>query len=145
MIDSLKTEKTVKRKVHFTFSNSGSDKTIPNQNVENKRRKIFPGNYQCEYFIPFLRLIESYKRIFMELKTEDMVYNSEEIKHGELRAIDLFLRMNLKIFQNNKAFAIEDLLSDDFFETESLKQIYDQVLDDFIIDNMEIKEQGITS
>ena len=81
----------------------------------------------------------------MELKTEDMVYNSEEIKHGELRAIDLFLRMNLKIFQNNKAFAIEDLLSDDFFETESLKQIYDQVLDDFIIDNMEINEQGITS
>jgi hypothetical protein len=78
----------------------------------------------------------------MELKTEDMIYNSKEIKNGEVRAIDLFLRMNLKIYQNNKSFAIEDLLSDDFFETESLKEIYDEVLDDFFIENMEGDEKG---
>jgi hypothetical protein len=142
VIDSLKTDKTMKKKVRFSFSNPGSDKTIDKQSIETKRKNAFPKNNRCEYFIPFLRLIESYKRIFMELKPEDMIYNSKEIKNGELKAIDLFLRMNIKIFEANPLFEIEDLISDDFFQTESLKEIYDTVMDDFITENIEGEKKG---
>lgn len=120
----MKTEKNDKTRVRFSFSNPGSDKSIDRQSIETKRKLVYPRSNKCQYVLPFLRLIESYKRIFMELEPQDMIYNSREIKDGELKAIDLFLRTNLKLFQHNASFEIEDLLSDQFFESESLKNIY---------------------
>lgn len=85
-----------------------------------------------------MELVENFKRAFVQLQTEDMVYNSDEIRKGELRAIDLFLRMNLKRWENDNTFQIEDLISDDYFQMESLKDIYESVTQGFF-DNLQNK------
>lgn len=85
-----------------------------------------------------MELVENFKRTFVQLQTEDMVYNSDEIRKGELRAIDLFLRMNLKRWENDNTFQIEDLISDDYFQMESLKNIYESVTQGFF-DNLQNK------
>jgi hypothetical protein len=77
----------------------------------------------------------------MELEPEDMVYNSREIKEGELRALDLFLRTNLKLYQSDQKFEIEDLLSDQFFESDSLNDTYNDVMDNFLGGEVQILEE----
>ena len=120
----MKTQKNEKKRQKFSFSNIESNQILNEQSVETKRKEIYSNVNKCQYFIPFMQLVENYKRIFMQLQTNDLVYNSNEIRKGELRAIDLFLRMNLKRWENDKSFQIEDLISDDFFQMEPLRDIY---------------------
>lgn len=70
----------------------------------------------------------------MKLEIADMIYNSKEIRDGEIRAIDFFLRMNYKIYQTDPSFQIEDLISDDFFQSESLKKVYDEFIEKVLAD-----------
>ena len=127
----MKTTKNDKKKHKFSFSNPGSNKSLDKQSIETKRKQIYPNSQKCEYFLPFMEMVEKFKRAFMQLQTEDLVYNSDEIRKGELRAIDLFLRMNLKRWENDNTFQIEDLISDDYFQMESLKEIYETVTDGY--------------
>lgn len=137
----MKTQKNEKKRQKFSFSNIESNQILNEQSVETKRKEIYSNVNKCQYFIPFMQLVENYKRIFMQLQTNDLVYNSNEIRKGELRAIDLFLRMNLKRWENDKSFQIEDLISDDFFQMEPLRDIYNNVMDGYF--EVKIDEDGI--
>lgn len=71
----------------------------------------------------------------MKLDIADMIYNSKEIRDGEIQAIDFFLRMNYKIYQSDPSFQIEDLISDEFFQSDSLKMVYDDFMEQMLDDD----------
>lgn len=108
-------------------------KTLTNQvdgmsPLIQKRQEIFFKNAKCTYIRPFLNILKFFFEFFKDLKSNDLIYNSEEIRIGEIAALKHFWISNKQKIAKDPYMQIQDLINDEFFKVENLKVIYNDFI-----------------
>ena len=83
-----------------------------------------------------MKIVKYLRLLFEKLNKEELIYESEKIYRGELKALDGFIS-RAEINQNNPKYGVEELLFDSFFEADNLNNIYSE----FIEKHLEIEEK----
>lgn len=93
-----------------------------------KRQDVFFQTPKCTYIKPFLNILKFFFEYFKDLKSSDLIYNSEEIRIGEIAALKHFWISNKQKLAKDPYMQIQDLIGDEFFEVENLKVIYNDFI-----------------
>ena len=100
----------------------------PIESIKSVREKGFLPSNKCPYIGPFLNFLVEFYQSFEKLSTNDLIYNSDEIKNGELNAIKRFHAKYVKLLNANPNLQIEELISDKYFSVESFQTIYENFI-----------------
>lgn len=119
----------------FTFADDsvGKESFSLFSPIDRQKHCKVPPSERCTYVGVFLRIVKFLRIRFENFKTEELIYESERIYRGELKALDRFI-LRAEANQTNPRFAIEDLLLDEFFEAEDLSELYSEYMEKKLVE-----------
>ena len=97
--------------------------TSSSNNIKNRYH-----NKECPYILPFLKIAEQFKVIFSKLKYSDLIYESEDLRQGELIVLNNFLKTSSNKLKTDKFLQIETLIEHQFFQADDFKDLFDDFI-----------------